>query len=530
MRRIVLLLSLLISSVVKGYTPNIAAETAYKDAVNIPKQDRIFYRYLWWPRGWGNAGLLTKAQQSLLSVRKPLPNPVYIAHGVYRIDFRESGWEKRFQVWEKFAAIDFVFHAKGEFFKDDTYEIYYPPGIYNGKYYGPSYSNLKVKKGDVLDVAAPWANDEGYYDKLRQMLYTEVPILMGPFWLVRVMRQLDLDEQDNGVGYYNWFGIKNRNDFFKVIGLNEKVAEELEQEWRAWIKQSGVAVHERIAGAYNATTGKVWFTLDMKKQKGRGQPGRNLLPDELDVDAEEWFGHLPNKLPINAAVASKANKALGIKAGDLQAFVPNDIAGDRSARNLEHTNDLRINPSTCWNCHGERKDYIVPFVDNVSEQHTRKTLIVDPYKKELDLLSSLYLQDLQREARLDRDEYAFAIARLTHDSRRREQPYLTVAGFTSIYMDAYYRYTWPKNDDGSKGVNLETACNEMGLEKWQFLKGLIAYNKSRKASDWILSEFMHDPPRTITRLAWEESYPLAQVVGRGIHPPEIKYKIKGVKK
>ncbi len=513
-------------------SPALAAKAAYQDAASLPVKDRPFVRYLWWNKAWlkdNEYHTLTKSQLALLSTRKIIPSPVIVAPGLLRIDTRETGWDKRLAVWERFAKIDFVFHHKLKLLEDATFDVYYPAGFYDTtskendktstsqQWYECSQEQVKVKAGQLIDRAAVTANPlvevklgvtTYALDELRKMLHTEVPILWGPFWFVRVGRPLDINNTDNRVGYYEWYGIKDRQSFFDLTGTDEKKAVELFQELRAYLDKSGISEQERQLVLLRGTNGLVWGTLDVITQKGRGQPRRNLRRGEFIHDAEEWIAKNPLGLPLNA---------LFNKDGKTQNTAPDTIGGNRSALNV--TNDLRIhNGDTCWDCHGtgKGKDYLVSFDDWVRRTVRKdRAILRDPDKKVAVELESAYMDDIYRLLKRDREDFAFAIARLT--STGDKDSGLTVEQFTQLYRGAFYKY---KHDD----VTLELAADEMGIPKEAFLQRLREYNKGRGASDLILSDFLLG--NSIRRLAWEDTYAYATVIGLGVNVPELVNKVE----
>jgi hypothetical protein len=513
------ILALAIGPLVAAATsPALAVKAAYHDAVRLPEKERPFYRYLWWnKRHLKDYVLLTKSQQALLSTRKVLPSPVIVCDGLLRIDVRETGWEKRLATWEKFAPIDFVFHHKLELLEDATFKVYYPQGYYDNKWHDWSYEDKHFKKGDKVDRPAVTANPlvevkpgiaTYAQDELRRMLYSEVPILWGPFWFVRVGRQQDINNTITGVGYYEWYGIKNRDDFFNLTGTDEKKAVELFQELRAALDKSGISEQERQLVLLRGASGLVWGTLDVVTQRGRGQPARNLRRGEFAHDAEEWIGKNPLGLPINALFEAKKGLA--------QNTAPDTIGGNRSALNI--TNDLRISLDSCWDCHGtgKGKDYIVSFEDWVRRDIRKgvgKGILRDPDKKVTVELESAYLDDIYRQVKRDREDFAFAIARLTSVGPR--DPGMTVSQFTAVYRGFFYRYV-------SEDVTLEIAADEMGIDPKLFLQRLKELNDDktgRGALEPIIAKFLLGG--TLRRLAWEDTYAYGTVIGLGMNVPEL---------
>lgn len=511
----------IVASAATAVSPADATMSAYKDALRLPPKERVYCRYLWWPPTWPHAGLLTKAQQSLLSDQGAFPQPAYLGRGLYRLDTRQSGWDKRLQVWERFKLTDPFFHSKWKFQTDAEDSIYFPPGTYDGKVFPPTTERRKFKAGDTLVRPALWANpwvDVGpdtkgrAHDELRKLLYSEAPILLGPWFLVQTQRQVSIRNVNEGTGYHDFLGIKNRGDVFKLIGLNEQVAIERFAEWRAVVEKSGISQQNRQIVLLRGATGLVWGTLDTFKQQGRGVAKRNLRRGEFDHDAEEWIFHLPSGVPGTALIQSKDDEKAKTKAGDLVDSAPDKIGPDDSALNVSRDHRVHENLS-CWRCHGIDKDFVKPFDDWVKRTHRKnKAILLDPDKK-VDLeLSSNYLRDIQRLTKIDREEYADAVARMT--STGENDPGLTVAGFTRIYCGAWNQYV-------EEPVTLEVAAAEMGVEKQKIVDSLRVYQKGHGKSDTVLGAFLENPPGTLTRLEWEDSYALAQAVCMGLAVPEI---------
>lgn len=537
-------------------SPSAAVRAAYYDAVKIHPKDRIYYRYLWWnTRYWKDVDstvkvdkpfkqyeLLTRSQLALLSSRKVLPQPVIVCPGLLRIDTREVGWDLKLGVWEKFLGIDFTFHDKVTLLEDATFTVYYPPAYYlvntieNGKvtnsdskWYDATYEEVVVKKGqsifrpkvtvNPLVEVKPGVMTPGQ-DELRKILNTEVPILWGIHWFVRVGRQQDINNTITGVGYYEWYGIKNRDDFFKLTGTDKRLAIKLFQVFQAYLDESGISQQERQIILLRGTNGLVWGTLDVITQKGRGQPGRNLRLGEFIQDGEEWIGKNPLGLPINIAVQAKDNNKLGTKAGDLLAFAPPEIGGNKSALNTSNNPLIHVG-DTCWDCHGtgKGKDYLVSFDDWVRKNVRRnKAILKDPDKNVTVELESAYMDDIYRQLKRDREDFAFAIARLT--STGDKDPGMTVPEFTNFYRKPFYDYIQER-------VTVDIAADEMGVPSKVFIQRLKELNDEktgRGALDPLISNFLLG--NGMRRLAWEDTYSYAMTIAYGANVPELIEKVK----
>lgn len=533
MSRLLLLAYMIAFAATASASPAEAARVAHADALKLEALDRAaktnnryFYRYVWWPESWQkDAALLTKTQQSLLSDQGKFAAPVHVGSGVYRLDARESGWDRfrgndrltGLQVWEKFAGLDFVFRNNWKFVEKATVRIYYPPGAYEGKEFKyPSKEDVEKNPGDLLPRPADWANpatdaaggELRAQDELRRILFSEAPIVFGPFWLIRSMRQIDVNNTQSGVGYYDFLNIKNRNDYFKLIGLDEKTAIRTFSEWRAIVDKSGISEQNRQVILLRGSTGYVWGTLDTFTEAGRGVARRNLRRGEFAHNAEEWIAHLPSGLPVNGLFDNQ---------GVVAESAPDKIGPDDSA--LNKSRDMRVHANiSCWRCHGGNKDFVRPFDDWARKTFRKnKAILRDPDRKvELELESN-YLRGLERQLTNDRSEYAAAVAALT--SKGEKDPGMTMAEFTAWYCGMWNRYV-------ADSVTVEIAAEELGVKKQDLLDGLRKYEQGRGAGDNVLGEFLEEPPGTIRRLSWESSYAFAQYVSRGIQPPENIEKVK----
>lgn len=518
------ILLLLSAGGVFASSPAEAALASHKDALHLPAHERIYYRYLWWPRGWDHTRLLTKAQQSLLSDQGKFPEPAYIGQGVFRLDTRESGWEKRLQVWERFAKTDIYFHSRFKFQQDAVVKVYFPPGFYGDKKYGPTSEDRKVKAGDTLDRPALFANpwvDVGVdskgraQDELRRLLNTEVPIVNGPWFLIQTQRQISIRNVNEQTGYHDFLGIKNRNDVFSLAGLNEKVAIERFAEWRALVEKSGISQQNRQIVLLRGATGLIWGTLDTFREQGRGVAKRNLRRGEFDHDAEEWIFHLPSGVPGTALVTAKDIDAAKQKAGDLVDSAPDKIGPDDSGLNISRDGRVHENLS-CWRCHGVDRDFVKPFDDWARRTYRRnKAVLRDPDKKVALELESNYLRDVERLASIDRQEYAHAVAQMT--STGEGDPGLTVAGFARIYGEAWNKRVVDR-------VTLDVASDDLGASKDRFKGVLQKRNDFLGKSDPVLGAFLENA--TLSWLEWEDSYAYAQALVNGLAVPEIEIEDK----
>src|SRR6185437_3694782 len=85
-------------------------------------------------------------------------------------------------------------------------------------------------------------------DELYRLTQSQVPVVTGDWFFVQTCIEADRGGIGRGFGYYDFLGMKNRADYFKIIGLDEK-------DWRGVISEvaaivlghnSGVASNDRV--------------------------------------------------------------------------------------------------------------------------------------------------------------------------------------------------------------------------------------------------------------------------------------------
>lgn len=493
-------------------SPHVAVQVAHLDAMRIPEPESYFFRYLWLPYPQEKlpyAYVLLKYHANRLSRAGKIGEFTLVTQDVVRLDTRDFLWDEFLNVWEKFAKIDFVFHQQAQLLQDSYVEVVWPGGLEDGKDYEAGiYEKVPKKKGDLVPIPARWL-PQRESKELRHHLLTEVPILMANWWFVQSARQLSLRNTDDGVGYYNWLGIKDRNTFLKLCGVDQQVASKRFMEYRASIQRSGISQQSRIVGSLGAIVhGRVWFTLDTFKQAARGQPRRNLRPNEFAHNAEEWYGFNPVGLDV---------VGLFDNAGKLQASAPDQIGPDDSALRVGHDARVHINIS-CVRCHGANKDMLQTIDDRIRRQfHASGSFrLQDPSKKVLLELEALYLRDINELLNDDRAKYARAIARVTATHFKPE-------GLTCLEVTRLYGQAW--NEYVEEFVTPDTAARELGVSKDHLVNSLYRYYKAKGGIDAVLAEFLELNGK-MTRLEWEDSYPLVATVCMGIIPQDEVKEVK----
>lgn len=512
------LLLLLGAALPEAGSPGRAVAYAHADAVKLPKHEAPYFRYLWVSTPAGKLRdeflIALKFQVNLLSDQGTLATPFLIAPDVVRLDLRDYGWDKRLDVYEKLAQVDVFFHDKLKFLEDSTYRTAWPGGKDGSKSYERGSYRTRFKAGAVFNAPTPDLPGNLIYD-LRFLLYTEAPVLMAEWFFVQVARQISIRNKEEGAGYYDFLGIKNRNDFFKLTGTDEKVAQRIFREWKAVVKRSGVSQQNRQVISLGAHSGRVWGTLDTFTEQGKGIARRNLRDGEFAHNAEEWFGFLPNGLPV---------MPLFNNLGVAQATAPDQIGPDDSPDRIGR--DGRIHTClSCIRCHGVDKDLLKPVNDWARKAFRQRSTqeyqlrLQDPDKRVTLELQSLYLRDIDRLLVRDREDYVHAVRQLTASVAHPRG--LAVPRLTRMYAAVWNRYV-------EASVTCEQASRELGVTSEKLKESIARHAKVRGGHDLVLVDFLEGD--SITRLEWEDSVSLARVLVLGLQPPEKVAERKAEKK
>lgn len=492
-------------------SPARAVTLAHADCAKLHADDQPYVRYLWVSSDEKVREEFLVAlgfHLNLLSTQGKLKLPTLISPDVVRIDVREYGWDARLNVWEKFAGLDFFFHQKLKVLKDVEFPTVWPGGPdATGKEYKRGKYQQERKAGRTQDVAALWLPAKEI-DALRYMTYSEAPVLCAEWFFVQTARQISIRNKDEGVGYYEWLGLKDRKAYFDLIGLDEKKAGELSREWRAVVDRSGISQQNRMVVALGAVSGRAWVTLDTFTQAGRGNFKRNLRKGEAAHDVEEHYGVLGNGLFVTF---------LSDKNGVRASVAPPDIGPDDSSLRVGRDSRVHANLS-CIRCHGVNKDFLQPVNDWARRTFRQGGVLrlTDKDKKVTLELESQYLRDMDKLLARDRTEYMDAVREVTTSLKNPKG--MTAPQITKAYGNAWNSYV-------ESPVTVMDAAREVGTTKEKLLAAIATHAKNRGGGDLILSSFLDG--QSITRLEWEDSYRLAVFLAAGLHPLELVEEKKG---
>jgi hypothetical protein len=469
-------------------SPGQAVTAALADLDRQAVEDAVFYRYLYLPADLVYLPTFEKALRlhvNLISREARFAYPLAVGEGLWRVDLRDYQWDPR--VFEKLAGIDVYFHRQQ--ITIEEVRVPWPGGTWKGDgyYYAPNsfytYHNKKVVKSLLY---APLS--AGQLASLALLTHSNVPIVRADWFLVQGARQISLTNRETGAGYYDWLGLKDRDDFFRLIGEDQRTFLRIQSEVRAVVGESGVTAQNRQIVRTGAQAGGHWTTLEVADQSGRGIAIQELRRNELLHVAEEHYGPLANGLP-----ATFLSNDQGVR----QDSVPDTIAGDKSPLNVGNDTRVHVNLA-CMRCHNG--DVLRNIADDVRPVYTGKLNVLSNDKGVALELARQYGASIDRVLKQDRALYQEALTQVTGK---------TPVEAATLYAGAFNRYAYTR-------VTLAAAASELGTTPERFLKSLRDSAERLGRADFRLDPFLVEPPRTIPRLNWEDAFIAAEDLFYGI--------------
>jgi len=376
-------------------SPQTAVAAAVADARRLPPEVACRTRYLYLPP-YQRMELVVavKFWANCLSREVDFGTPRVVADGLLAVVLDDYRWDAR--VWE-------------QQFQTEPYFYYH--------------------------VRAP-GRPEGL--ELRARTGSRVPLVGADWWLFYASRQVNLQNQEYGHGYYDWLGIKDQKTFEALRGTDKKQSIKIGDELRAVVEasKSGVTVEgvDRQIEWY-ATYGDgeqgLWLTLDATNTSGGNTAAGNLAAGEFRFEATEAFVGLPNRLWAVGAFNAR---------GARQATVPPEIANDNS--DLHRGNDRRIHPFSCIHCHDTGG---LKAVDDWARNRGLKAPNqLDAFKVEEFLrLKRQYFRDLDAQLAKGRRRYAEAL---------RECVGLSPEKAAALHAQVYYGYLRQRSPNDVAGL------------------------------------------------------------------------------
>jgi hypothetical protein len=476
----------------------VAVTVAASDIAKVHLEDQPFQRYLFnedqnelWSRVW-------QLHMNLLSRESETARVTVMRPYLWRIDLRDMRWDPG--VYENALNQDVYFHRKVVLEKDTTITLYYPGGDAGkehgeGKRFKRQEYTESHKKGDVVVVHQPHL-PLLELDALRKATYSEVPILRSDWLFAFSARQRSILNEDNhGLGYYDFLQLPDRAAYIKLIDLDVKDPKEQSpfgREFRSALEKSGVSQQNRQIVRFPARGGGAWVTLDVATQRDRGIALDNLRPGEFDHKAEEWYGPLPNGGPVVFTSNEK-----GVRAN----VVPGDLFGIHDTSASNEARSAVIHPIvSCNGCHAGK--VLRDFKDDVRKANRPGTWLAfgtagkkSVSSRELALeFKRLYFSDVYKVLADDQVKFQEAIQRHTRlDEADPTDKGLTAEVAMRAYARAFHAYA---TDD----VDVDRAARELGVKTSVWLAALRWYAAPGPGSE-------DEKPSEVKRLA---SVPLSR--------------------
>lgn len=327
--------------------PADAVARVLEDARALPPDECRQTRWLWQPDSQDGDEETLSLHVNLLSRSPVLRRLRVVSEGLYAVAL--DVYELDPKVWEKLLDVPEVYFSltTEDIAEREVIETkHWPGGTWrvqdggDGKFYaaGDYQTRRRIKDKLVKRTAAydhPGAKD------LQRLTGSYVPIVRADWFFQQSCRQVSLRNRDNGVGYYNWIGIKNRGDFLTLIGLDRKLNDAQRRRVQDIVDFSGVSTFPRFIVGERALEGEAFHSLDEDTLDLANLPTEFLKPGVFKHKAEEWFGIGLNRLP---------KFLLADAAGVLQPSAPDFIGPDDSPLRTGRDGKIHVLES-CLNCH-----------------------------------------------------------------------------------------------------------------------------------------------------------------------------------
>lgn len=473
-------------------------------------RDLESYRYFWVATPPGKAReefrAAFKLHVNFLSRYSEIVDVVEVRPWLWRLDIDEPQWDRA--TLEAAQHVDPYFHKRVLLKEDATFQTLWPGGVdtsgatgTRGQKFPRGESTLTAKAGQTVSLAAPWLDPKEILE-LRKLLYTEVPVLNAEWFLAQSCRQLSLNNKQTGLGYYDFLRLKDRADWFKLVGYDEAAAKRLKKDIRSAQEVSGVSPAARQMVRDVAAAGPVWVALDTDDPTGRGVAIRNLKAGQYVHKIEEWYGFLANELPTTF---------LSNDQGVRQNNAPADLAGFRDDSPLNEGRDGRIHVHiACLRCHAGQ--VLRPIDDWVRKTFQAPAALGDPNKHDAIQLRRQYFSDLDRSLRRDQVVYREALTRATVTPAFPRG--LSAQKACEVYARAFHAYA----DDA---VGLAIAAQWVGVTEASLRERLEWQFREVKLLDIRLMPLIAKRPLTISRLTLEDSFELLAELAAG-HIPDLR--------
>ncbi len=363
-------------------SPASAIEDAYADCLKLPPDQQKNALYLWLgdvpPKDVPTLIQLVRYQICAVSTTPDLVQAVLVPPLLLRVDRRDPG--PAFDIaLQRCADFDPVFHLQVEQaeYTDEPRKVSiggdgYSKWVRNdaGEWVKPDTvsktTRVKTssKKRSVMAQrhipdcpdCRGWLPDKEA-EGLCYLTQSRSPILSAQWLWAHLSRQLSLNNRDEKIGYYDFMGVKSRDDFFQILHIRESDRIRIVRGVVS-AGDSGIAQNGRQIENDDGLFGRYWFTLDVNATDGDRNVTEQLKRGDLVHDAEEWYAPGANGLPKYLLSDAK---------GVIQSTAPDFIGSNGSPG--YGGRDMRIHVGlSCMDCHA--KSVLLPI-----DEWARKTFV-----------------------------------------------------------------------------------------------------------------------------------------------------------
>jgi hypothetical protein len=401
-----------------------------------------------------------------LSREAEIVRAVAVTPTLLRINIFDYSWNPK--TFDALANEDPFFHVQLKVGVGAFAKAYFPAeaGSKAGWY------DATFKEAKVISAIAPWLPAVEAAE-LVALTQTAAPILRADWFLSRVAVQAGR----KGTGYYDWFELKKRADFEKLVAFDLKASQGVKREVAGIVARSGVSNFPRQIFRFQSVTGGYWVTRDVLDDNKDARNALRQLDGDLAHQAEEIYGVLPNGL-----FAFYLSDAAGVQ----QDTAPDKIGSDKTAPG----NDGRIHAGkSCVVCHTTGLNVIADWSRRAFSGDIKLTS-PDPDKARR--LKQLYLGELQEKFSDDVSSYVKVLRR--------------VNGLTSEANAKAVGRVWEAYVE--RDVLPRDVAPEFGLTEEDYLSKLRAAYKANPLADVVLASHLSRPPIAIRQDDWEQLFPL----------------------
>lgn len=486
-------------------TPQEALQWAAKDVRTLAPETAKYCRYLTLFNV--PAAQRRRSHQVLQShlnglSREPDLVPLYVVPGtgetLIRVDIRDYGWKAA--VWEQLSDVEPYYHVKVETVEDVAYGYRGDDGRWVVT------EHRREPSGRRKSVPSDYG-DPASVGELVARTHSQVPLVRAD-WL---FNQTAI-QQDRRPGYYDFLGLKTRDDFEKLIGFDAKVVKGANRkELLDAVAKSAITRQPRRLGAFDSVGRKrYWRSFDSFRATDKNNPLR-VLNDDFKHDAEEAFGELPNGMWAWLLSNDK---------GVLQDVAPDRIANhDRTAPG----NDTSIHVNlSCIRCHYAPALGGVAGLQGLRGKEWAKNLLTFPGRlqsPDYDVLRDLrqkYLRNLLQAIEDDR----LLAGRVVLEATTTQ----TAVGLAPDVWAKEVGNFWARYEEAD--VDVAWAANDLGVTPEAFVEALRKVDEAGRAVgaglDPVLGNFVQKHPQPLGIRQWEEVYPLALLAVQGkLVPPLV---------